>query len=214
MHIFTNASRAELACRLAIPGSPALSASSRSRHSSARTSPTMIRDGRIRNDCFTSSRSRISPVPSRPAGRVCSATQSGWENRSSKTSSHEITRSPPGIAAAKQLSRVVLPACVPPQTTRLRPAITDARRNAAARASSVPRSTRPCRLWARATNFRMLTAAKPREIPSSTTWRRCPPGSKASTNGWLRSRRRPLDLSMRSTSSRTSSGVRIVVVSS
>ena len=43
VHILTSASRALLACSGAMPGRPALSASSRSRHSSARTSPTIIR---------------------------------------------------------------------------------------------------------------------------------------------------------------------------
>ena len=70
-----------------MPGSPALRASSRSRHSSARTSPTMIRLGRIRRLSLTRSRSRISPVPSSPDCRVCSGTQSGCGKRSSKTSS-------------------------------------------------------------------------------------------------------------------------------
>ena len=60
----------------------------------------------------------------------------------------------------------------------------------------------------------MLTAENPREIPSSTTWSRCPSGSIASTNGRLMSTRRPLDLSIRSTSSCTWGYVSIRVVSS
>jgi hypothetical protein len=54
--IFTSASRAELACRLAMPGSPAFNTSSRSRHSSARTSPTTSRGGRIRRLSFTNAK--------------------------------------------------------------------------------------------------------------------------------------------------------------
>ena len=69
VHILTRACRAELAWMLAMPGNPALSASNRSRHSAARTSPTMMRDGRIRSDSLTRWRSTISPVPSRPACR-------------------------------------------------------------------------------------------------------------------------------------------------
>ena len=80
---FTSASRALLAWIVHIPGNPALRASSRSRHSSARTSPTITRDGRIRSDSFTRSRSRTSPVPSSPCCLVWSATQSGWVKRSS-----------------------------------------------------------------------------------------------------------------------------------
>lgn len=158
MHIFTSASRALLAWMVHIPGSPALRASSRSRHSSARTSPTMIRLGRIRRLSLTRSRSRISPVPSSPHWRVCSGTQSGWTKRSSKTSSAEITRSPPGIAAARQLSMVVLPVCVPPATSTLRPARIEASRKLAARGLMLPSSTRSGRRAARSTNLRMLTA--------------------------------------------------------
>ena len=189
-----------------MPGSPALSASSRSMHSSDRTSPTISRLGRIRRLSLTSSRSVISPVPSSPAWRVCIGTQSGCGNRSSKTSSTLTTRSPPGIAADKQFRRVVLPACVPPATRMLRPARTDASRKRAARGGIDPSSTRPCRLAARSTNLRMLTAEKPRLMPSSTTWSRWPSGSIASTNGREMSIRRPLDFSIRSTSSCTCAG--------
>ena len=99
----------ELAWIVHMPGSPALSASSRSMHSSARTSPTSSRLGRIRRLSFTRSRSVISPVPSSPDCRVCIGTQSGCGKRSSKTSSTVTTRSPPGMAAARQLRKVVLP---------------------------------------------------------------------------------------------------------
>ena len=67
--------------------------SSRSRHSSCRTSPTMRRDGRIRSASLTRRRSGISPVPSRFGCRVCIATTSGSRTCSSKTSSTVTTRS-------------------------------------------------------------------------------------------------------------------------
>ena len=51
-------------------------------------------------------------------------------------------------------------------------------------------------------------------MPSSTTCSRCPSGSIASTNGWLMSMRRPLDLSIRSTSSCTCAVLSIRLVSS
>ena len=172
VHILTSASRAEFACSVHMPGTPALRASRRSRHSSARTSPTMIRLGRIRRLSLTRSRSRISPVPSNPLWRVCIATQSGWGKRSSKTSSALTTRSPPGMAAAKQLSRVVLPACVAPATRMLSPARTEASRNAAARGVRVPSSTSSWRRAAVRMNFRMFTADQPRLMPSRTTWSR------------------------------------------
>ena len=81
-------------------------------------------------------RPRRSPR-ARPAASA-SATQSGWEKRSSKTSSAEMIRSPPGIAAARQFSIVVLPACVPPATTMFWPASTAASRNRAAPVGSEP----------------------------------------------------------------------------
>src|SRR6188472_2212241 len=74
------------------------------------------------------------------------------------------------------------------------PASTAASRNRAACPVRLPSSTRSASRAARSTNLRMFTAAKPREMPSRTTCSRWPSGSIASTNGWLRSIRRPLDL--------------------
>jgi pilus assembly protein CpaF len=132
-----SASRALFACRLAIPGSPEFRASRRSRDSSARTSPTITREGRMRRHCFTRSRSVISPEPSSPCCRVCIATQSGCVKRSSKTSSAEITRSSPGMLAAKQFSAVVLPVCVEADTIETEP-IFHRQGSALVRASGVP----------------------------------------------------------------------------
>ena len=95
---------------------------SRSRLSACRTSPTMIRDGRIRSASLTRRRSGISPVPSRLGCRHCIDATSRSGICSSKTSSQVTTRSRGGIAALRQLSRVVLPAWVPPATRMLRPA--------------------------------------------------------------------------------------------
>ncbi len=117
-----------------------------------------------------------SPVPSSPACRVCIGTQSGWVKRSSKTSSAEMIRSPPGIAAARQFSIVVLPACVPPATTMFWPARTAASRNRAAPVGIEPSRTRSSSRAALSTNLRMLTAANSRLIPSSTTCSRWPCG--------------------------------------
>ena len=55
-------------------GAPEFSAMSRSRLSSWRTSPTTMRDGRMRSASLTSRRSGISPVPSRFGCRHCIAT--------------------------------------------------------------------------------------------------------------------------------------------
>ena len=82
------------------------------------------------------------------------------------------------------------------------------------RASGCRARPGPSSRAARSTNLRMLTAEKPRLMPSSTTCSRWPSGSIASTNGWLMSIRRPLDLSIRSTSSCTCAAVSIRLVSS
>ncbi len=214
VHILVTASRAELAWIVHIPGSPEFSAISRSRLSSCRTSPTTMRDGRIRSASFTRRRSLISPVPSRLGWRHCIATTSGSGTLSSKTSSQVTTRSPDGIAAVRQLSNVVLPAWVPPATRTLSPDETAASRNVAACAVIVPRPTRSSRWVARTTNLRMFTDQCWRVMSGIATCRREPSGSIASTNGVDRSTRRPEDLSIFSTRSRTSSPVRIVVVSS
>ncbi len=144
-------------------GSPEFSAISRSKASSARTSPTMRRSGRIRSASVTSRRSRTSPVPSRLDCRHCSATQSGSGTLTSKTSSHVTTRSRAGIAAVRQLSNVVLPDWVPPATSTLSPAWTVASRKRATCTVIVPKPTSSSSDEARTTNLRMFTAQ-----PSST----------------------------------------------
>ena len=140
-----------------MPGRPEFSAISRSRLSSCRTSPTTMRDGRIRSASLTSRRSLISPVPSRLGCRLCIDTTSGSGIFSSKTSSQVTTRSRDGIAAPRQLSRVVLPAWVPPDTSTLSPEETAASRNRAHWVVSVPSCTRSSRWVARTTNLRTLT---------------------------------------------------------
>ncbi len=133
---------------------------------------------------------------------------------SSKTSSAVITRSRAGTAASKQLRSVVLPACVPPETKTFSPAATLARRKSAAGTVRVPSSTRSSRSTARTTCLRTFTAQCSRVTSGMATCRRLPSGSIASTNGELRSSRRPEERSMRSTRSRTSASVSIVAVSS
>jgi len=203
VHSFTTASRALFACNVHMPGRPLLSASSRSSASADRTSPTMMRSGRMRSASTTSRRSRTSPVPSSEGCRVCIATQSGEGNRSSKTSSHDTTRSRAGTAPTRQPSIVVLPACVPPATRMLRPETTAASRKRAHACVSVPSPTSSSSDDARTRNLRMLTAQCRRVMSGMTTCKRLPSGSSASTKGWLTSSRRPLERSIRSTRSAT-----------
>jgi len=214
VHIFTIASRALLAWMLAMPGSPLLRARSRSRLSACRTSPTTMREGLIRNASLTRRRKGTSPVPSSEGCRHCMAATSLSGIFSSKTSSTVTTRSRGGMAAPRQLSRVVFPACVPPATRMLSPAATQASRNALAAGVRVPMRTRSSSRSARTTNFRTLTNQSSLVMSGITTWRRDPSGNVASTNGDERSTRRPEDLSMRSTRSRTSSRVSTVLVNS
>ncbi len=212
--IFATASRAVLACSVHMPGTPLFRAMSRSNASASRTSPMTSRSGRMRRASLTRRRSGTSPVPSRLAGRVCSATWSRTGRRSSQTSSAEMTRSDPGIDPARAFSIVVLPAWVWPETSTFSPDRTAASRNVAAWAVSEPSRTMSASDRARTTCLRMFTAHAERVMSGITTCRRSPPGSRASTKGLDRSSRRPEVLSIRSTRSRTCSSVSTVLVSS
>src|SRR3989440_12482274 len=63
------------------------------------------------------------------------------------------TRSPAGIAADSELSRVVLPALVPPEISRFQPAATVQRRNA----PGAPAAPKASRSTGRARKRRMVT---------------------------------------------------------
>ena len=76
------------------------------------------------------------------------------------------------------------------------------------------RAGRARRAYSLSTNFRMFTDQCRRVMSGMTTCSRLPSGSIASTNGVLRSTRRPVVLSIFSTRSRTCASPRIVVVSS
>ena len=67
----------------------------------------------------------------------------------------------------------------------------------------LPSATRSSRCEARTTNLRIFTDQKRRVMSGITTCRRLPSGSIASTNGALRSTRRPDDFSIFSTRSRS-----------
>lgn len=210
----TTASRAEFAWMVDIPGNPLLRATSRSNASASRTSPTISRSGRMRNASFTSRRNGTSPVPSRLGWRHWSPTQSRFSRLSSKTSSQVTTRWLAGMLPARARTIVVFPACVAPETSTFRPAVTAASRKRAARGVSDPWDTRSSNRWARAMYLRMFTAHALAVIGGMATCNRSPPTRAASTKGWEMSSRRPEDRSIRSTRSRTDWWSRIVVVSS
>ncbi len=79
------------------PSWPVLMACSISSTSPPRTSPTMMRSGRIRRLLRSSSRMVTTPVPSKPPGRLSSRTTCGWLSESSAVSSMVMTRSVVGM---------------------------------------------------------------------------------------------------------------------
>ena len=103
-----------------LPSWPVFMACSMSSASSLRTSPTMMRSGRIRRALTTSSRARTAPLPSMFAGRVSSRTTCRCRSFSSAASSIVTTRSFAPMKLDSMFSSVVLPAPVPPDTMRFR----------------------------------------------------------------------------------------------
>ena len=187
------ASRELLAWIEHMPGSPLLSAMSRSSDSASRTSPTTSRSGRIRKASLMSRRSVISPVPSRFGCRHCIPTTSRAARSSSKISSTVTMRSPARAPDSRAFSRVVLPLWVAPETRMFCPEITQVRRNSAAWWLSEPSATSRCRSRMRLVNLRILTAQCRCVISGMTTCSRDPSVREASTKGELRSTRRPVD---------------------
>ena len=125
-----SASRGELAWTVDIePSWPVFIACSMSSASAPRTSPTMIRSGRMRSELRTSSRIAISPSPSMFFGRASSRSTCSWCSWSSAASSIVTIRSASGIAAESAFSSVVLPVPVPPEMRMLSSAWTQSRRN-------------------------------------------------------------------------------------
>ena len=111
-----NASRGRLAWIVPIePSWPVFMACSMSMASPPRTSPRMIRSGRMRSAFFTKSRMVISPWPSRFGGRVSRRTTCGCCSCSSAASSMVTTRSPLSISCESAFNSVVLPEPVPPE---------------------------------------------------------------------------------------------------
>ena len=76
VHILVIASLAVFAWIVHMPGTPALSATSMSSDSASRTSPMMMRLGRMRSASLTRRRSGISPVPSSEGCLHCRPTTS------------------------------------------------------------------------------------------------------------------------------------------
>ena len=113
-------SRGELECTVeSEPSWPVFIAWSMSSASAPRTSPTMIRSGRMRSEFRTRSRIGMWPSPSMFGGRASSRSTCRWWSESSAASSIVTMRSLFGIDAESAFSSVVLPEPVPPEISML-----------------------------------------------------------------------------------------------
>ena len=144
-----SASRGELAWTVVSePSWPVFIAWSMSSASAPRTSPTTMRSGRIRRLLITRLRWVISPLPSMLAGRVSSRTTWPWlELELGRVLDGDDALRLSGMKLDITLSRVVLPAPVPPEMSTLSRALHDGRR-AAPPMSSVRRTVLPPGPWA------------------------------------------------------------------
>ena len=147
-----SASSGEPACTVdSEPSWPLDIAASMSSASGPRTSPTMIRSGRMRSALRTSRRTVTSPRPSSDAGRASRRTTCACCRRSSAASSTVTIRSPSGMNDDSALSVVVLPEPVPPLTRTFSRARTAAREQLAQRRRPRPDRDEVVRREARAT---------------------------------------------------------------
>ena len=153
-----SASRGEFAwIVVSEPSWPVFIAWSMSRVSAPRTSPTMIRSGRMRSAFRTSSRMRTSPWPSMFGGRASSVITCSCWSWSSAASSIVTMRSSPGMKAETAFSVVVLPVPVPPEMRTLSFPRTHAARNWADFAVSVSNAIRSSIVYGSRENFRIVS---------------------------------------------------------
>jgi hypothetical protein len=187
------------------PSCPEFIALSMSRASGPRTSPTMIRCGRIRSAWRTSSRIRTSPTPSRLAKRLSNPTQSSrWRCRaSSLVSSMVTTRCPAGIWLATAFRVVVLPDPVPPEISRFNPARTAAASSRATSGVRVPSASRSSMEWA-SSRWRRIVRQVNGASGGQITCSRLPSGNLASALGLASSSRRPATATVRAANARSS----------
>ncbi len=169
-----------------------------SRASSLRTSPTMMRSGRIRRALTTRSRWRTAPLPSMLGGRVSSRTT--WRCRiiNSAASSMVTTRSRFEIKPESTLRSVVLPAPVPPETMMFRRHATAARRNSSIGCVIVSRPTMSSAPTRPVRKRRIESDGPSIARGGMIALTREPSRNLASTIGLDSSMRRPTVLTMRS----------------
>ena len=127
-----------------LPSWPVFMAWSMSSASSPRTSPMMMRSGRMRSALITRSRCLTAPLPSMFGGRVSSRTTWRCRSISSAASSMVTMRSLSEMKPESTFSSVVLPAPVPPETMTFSRQATAASRKSSIGCVSASRSTRSC----------------------------------------------------------------------
>ena len=196
--VSTSVSRRESASRgefawivVSEPSWPVFIAWSMSSVSAPRTSPTMIRSGRMRRALRTSSRMRISPWPSMFGGRDSSVITCSCWSWSSAASSIVTIRSSPGTNDDIAFSIVVLPVPVPPEMRTFSLPFTHAARNCAACGVSEPKLIRSSIVYGSRENFRIVSVGPLSESGGMIALTRLPSGRRASTIGDDSSIRRP-----------------------
>ena len=167
------------------PSWPVFMAWSMSIASAPRTSPTRMRSGRMRSALRTSMRVVTSPLPKASGSRVSRRTTWASRSLSSAESSMVTTRSLSGTYWDRALSRVVLPAPVPPAISRLRRASTMPARSGSRALGKSPCFTRPSRSSPWWWNLRMEITTPSRASGGTMTFSREPSGRRASTMGRL-----------------------------
>ena len=179
-----SASRGVLAWTVVIdPSWPVFIAWSMSNASPARTSPTMIRSGRMRSAFLTRSRWVISPLPSMLAGRVSSRATCSCCSWSSAESSIVTIRSRSSMKADMALSIVVLPEPVPPEISTLSRAATTAFSTSATCAGTEPISISRAMLIGVLANLRIDSSDPSSASGGTTALTRLPSARRASTIG-------------------------------
>ena len=193
------ASRGAFACTVdSEPSCPVFIAWRRSSASAPRTSPMMMRSGRMRSALRTRSRMLTCPLPSLFGGRASRRTTCSWWSWSSTASSIVTMRSFDGTKLDNTFSIVVLPVPVPPEMRMFRPPATPADRAATTWSSSVPIRTRSSAVKGSAANLRIVRIGPSRDSGGRIALTRDPSESRASTIGDDSSMRRPTEVTMRS----------------
>ncbi len=167
--------------------------------SGPRHSPMMSRSGRMRSAFFTRSRSATAPPPSGSAGSASILATCRCCSCNSAVSSIVTTRSESGMNTDKALSKVVLPAPVPPETMRLMRALTQAARKSSISGASDSLTRRSWAVSGRVPKRRIDTSGPLSAGGLRTMFKRLPSGSRASTMRDLSSIERPEPVSIRRT---------------